>query len=69
MTYTPTGGELPDTVVSGTLDGAPVTIAADPDNPNTLTDDFTARVGAALGTTVGGTIGEIEPRFTATGPL
>ncbi len=69
VTYTPTGGELPDTAITGTLDGAPVTIADDPDNPNTLTDDFLARVGAALGTAVGGTIGEIEPRFTSTGPL
>jgi hypothetical protein len=69
VTYTPTGGELPNTAVTGNLDGVPVTIADDPDNPNTLTDDFLARVGTALGTAVGGTIGEVEPRFTSTGPL
>jgi len=60
----------PATVVTGTLDGVPVTLADDPDNPHTLTDDFVARVSAALGGGVAlGTIGDIDPHFTATGPL
>jgi hypothetical protein len=60
----------PATVVTGTLDGVPVTLANDPDNPHTLTDDFVARVSAALGGGVAlGTIGDIDPHFTPTGPL
>ena len=60
----------PATVVTGTLDGVPVTLANDPDNPHTLTDDFVAQVSAALGGGVAlGTIGDIDPHFTSTGPL
>jgi hypothetical protein len=69
VTYTP-ADPAPATVVTGTLDGVPVTLANDPDNPHTLTDDFVARVSAALGGGVAlGTIGDIDPHFTATGPL
>jgi hypothetical protein len=69
VTYTP-ADPAPATVVTGTLDGVPVTLANDPDNPHTLTDDFVARVSAALGGGVAlGTIGDIDPHFTATAPL
>jgi hypothetical protein len=69
VTYAP-ADPAPATVVTGTLDGVPVTLANDPDNPHTLIDDFVARVSAALGGGVAlGTIGDIDPHFTATGPL
>jgi hypothetical protein len=54
--------------VTGTLDGAPVTIydpAADTPTP----EDFLARASAALGTTVIGELGHVRAHFTATGPL
>ena len=54
--------------VTGTLDGAPVTVydpAADAPTP----EDFLARVGAALGTTVIGELGHAQAHFTSTGPL
>jgi hypothetical protein len=70
VTYVTSSDNVPGTVVTGTLDGAPVTVAGDPDLPHNLSDDFVARVNAALGGGVElGTIGDIEPRFTATGPL
>jgi hypothetical protein len=69
VSYVP-ADPAPRTVVTGTLDGVPVTIADDPDNPHNLTDDFVARVSAALGGGVAlGTIGDVDPRFTSTGPL
>jgi hypothetical protein len=56
--------------VTGTLDGAPVTIASEPGNPNPrLTDDFVARASAALGTPVSGSLSHIEVHFTSTGPV
>jgi hypothetical protein len=64
-TYAP-DAEVP--TVTGALDGAPVTIydsAADTPTP----EDFLARVGAALGTTVIGELGHLRARFTSTGPL
>jgi hypothetical protein len=70
VAYVPSGGTVPNTVVTGTLDGVPVTVANDPDNPHTLNDDFVARVSAALGGGVAlGTIGDIDPHFTSTGPV
>jgi hypothetical protein len=70
VAYVPSGSGVPNTVVTGTLDGVPVTVANDPDNPHTLNDDFVARVSAALGGGVAlGTIGDIDPHFTSTGPL
>jgi hypothetical protein len=53
--------------VTGTVDGAPVTVA-DPD-ANEAPDEFKALVGAALGTTVVGELGNVDVRFTTTGPL
>jgi hypothetical protein len=70
VAYAPSATDVPNTVVTGTLDGVPVTVANDPDNPHTLNDDFVARVSAALGGGVAlGTIGDIDPHFTSTGPL
>ena len=62
------GSSLP--TVAGTIDGAAVTIASEPGNPNPrLTDDFLARVSAALGTTVSGSLSHIDVHFTSTGAL
>jgi hypothetical protein len=70
VAYVPSGSSVPNTVVTGTLDGVPVTVANDSDNPHTLNDDFVARVSATLGGGVAlGTIGDIDPHFTSTGPL
>jgi hypothetical protein len=70
VSYVPSGDRVPTTVVTGTLDGVPVTVANDPDNPHTLNDDFVARVSAALGGGVAlGTIGDVDVSFTATGPV
>jgi hypothetical protein len=53
--------------VTGMVDGAPVTVA-DP-NVSGAPDDFLARVGGALGTTVFGELGHVRVHFTATGPV
>jgi hypothetical protein len=51
------------------LDGVPVTVVNDPENPHTLNDDFVARVSDALGGGVAlGTLGDLDPQFTSTGP-
>jgi hypothetical protein len=60
--------------VTATLDGSPVTVAADvaadPGDPHPpLTNDFVARVGAALGTQVVGDFGDINAQFTTTAPV
>lgn len=69
VSYVP-ADPAPRTVVTGTLDGVPVTLASDPDNPHTLDDDFVARVSAALGGGVAlGTIGDVDPHFTSTGAV
>ena len=66
VTYSPTTTPFaPTTVVTGTLDGRPVTIATD----SGLSDDFLSQVEAALGVElVGGDPLEIDAQFTATGP-
>lgn len=70
LTYTPLGEGAHVTAFTATLDGAPVTVANDPEAPNALSADLLSRVSAALGTTVEtGTIGWVEASFTATGPL
>jgi hypothetical protein len=70
LTYTPLGEGAHVTAVTATPDGAPVTVANDPDAPNALSADLLGRVSAALGTTVEtGTIGFVEASFTSTGPL
>jgi hypothetical protein len=69
VTYVPAPGGTTNPVVTATLDGVPVTVANDPDNPHTLNDDFVARVSDALGGGVAlGTIGDLDVRFTVTGP-
>jgi hypothetical protein len=68
VSYTP-ADPAPTTVVTGTLDGVPVTVVNDPDNPHTLNDDFVARVSDALGGGVAlGTLGDLDPQFTSMGP-
>ncbi|HEX6679402.1 MAG TPA: hypothetical protein VF063_02035, partial [Gaiellaceae bacterium] len=56
--------------LTGNLDGAPVTIAGEAGlvQPQP-TDDFLARVAAALGVRVGGTLAEIEMSFGSVGPV
>jgi hypothetical protein len=61
-TYAPSG-----VTVTGTVDGVPVTITTM--SERAVTDDFKARVSAALGTSVLGDLGDIRPKFTSTGPL
>ena len=60
--------------VTGTLDGAPVTVAtgtreveAGRQLPLDLTEDFVLRLSAALGTSIGGSL-RLEFLFTRTGP-
>lgn len=68
-----TTGTAPDALrssISGTLDGAPVTVA-DRGSVVTgfpMTEDFTQRVGTALGVTVRDGGLDLVPRFTRTGP-
>jgi hypothetical protein len=70
VSYALSGDGTSIPTVAGTLDGAPLTIASEPDNPNPrLTDDFLARVGAALGTTVSGSLAHLVVHFTSTGPV
>jgi hypothetical protein len=70
LTFTPLGEGAHVTAVTATLDGAPVTVANDPDAPNAVSADLLGRVSAALGTTVEtGTIGSVDASFTSTGPL
>jgi hypothetical protein len=57
----------PQRTVTGTLDGAPVTVAAGRGEALSLSNEFSERASAALGTDVGGGV-TIEPRFTRTGP-
>jgi hypothetical protein len=69
LTYAPLGEGAHVTAVTAILDGAPVTVANDPDAPNALSADLLGRVSAALGTTVEtGTIGFVDFSFTSTGP-
>jgi uncharacterized Zn-binding protein involved in type VI secretion len=61
---------VPNTVVTGTLDGVPVAVANDPVNPHNLNDEFVARVSASLdGGVALGTIGDLDVHFTSTGPV
>ncbi|MEN3284172.1 MAG: hypothetical protein V7607_5312 [Solirubrobacteraceae bacterium] len=70
VSYTLAGDGASIPTVAGTIDGAPVTIASEPGSSNPrLTDDFLARVGTALGTTVSGSFSHIDVHFTSTGPV
>jgi hypothetical protein len=52
--------------LTGTVDGQPMTIAAGA-GPS-ASEEFLARIGEALGTTVRDRLAGFEPQFTATGP-
>jgi hypothetical protein len=52
--------------LTGTVDGQPITIATGSDP--SPTDEFIARIGQALGTTVDARIAGLDPQFTSTGP-
>jgi hypothetical protein len=66
-----TTGTAPDSLaesITGTLDGAPVTIAQGGFVGGFgFTEDFEQRAGAALGTPITGGL-DMQPRFTRTGP-
>jgi hypothetical protein len=63
--------DIPVSTLSGTLDGAPVTIGAMRSRSGgKLDDDFVARAGEALGTTfTGGAIGTLEFDWDSIGPV
>jgi hypothetical protein len=70
VTYTLPSVHRSIPTITGTLDGAPLTIAAEPNNTNPpLSPDFLAHVSAALGTAVTGSVRHIDLHFTATGPV
>jgi hypothetical protein len=69
VSYTLAGDGASVPTIAGTVDGVPVTIASEPNSANPLlSGDFLARVSAALGTTVTGSIAHLDVHFTSTGP-
>ena len=60
----------PVPILSGTLDGAPVTVGFMRGSADWLDADFVTRVGDALGTTFsGGSIGALDFDFSSIGPV